>query len=105
MSGINLVYIITVLRIPAVTALGCVAAYMYSERKGLKTSRHFLTQMFPGYSDTFYFRCDFLLSAIIGTVIARILYVTDTEYQAFVAGLGWTAAFSIAIADRQQSGG
>ncbi|WP_158930185.1 hypothetical protein [Acidisphaera sp. S103] len=81
--------------LPSITLLGCVTAYIYCEQKGLKNSQKFLTKFFPNRTPRFYFRSDFVLSAIIGTCIGIILYSPKTGYQALAAGVGWTAAFSL----------
>jgi hypothetical protein len=86
--------------IPSITLLGCITAYVFSEQKGIKSSANFLKGMFPQRSKAFYFRTEFIMSAVIGTCIGIILYSPQTEYQALAAGIGWTAAFSIIKADR-----
>jgi hypothetical protein len=92
--------VITLANIPSVTLLGCVTAYVFSEQKGIKSSRKFLNGFFPRRSAEFYLRVDFLLSALIGTCIGIILYSPATSYQALAAGIGWTAAFSLIKAER-----
>jgi hypothetical protein len=87
--------------IPSITLLGCVTAYVFSQRKGIKSSIRFLKGFFPRRSPAFYFRLDFILSVITGTCIGVILYSPITEHQALAAGLGWTAAFSILTAESQ----
>jgi hypothetical protein len=86
--------------IPSVTLLGCVTAYIFSEQKGLKSSSRFLKSFFPERSEAFYFRTDFIISALVGTCIGIILYSPITEYQALAAGVGWTAAFNIVKAEK-----
>jgi uncharacterized membrane protein YbjE (DUF340 family) len=86
--------------IPSITFLGCVTAYVFSQQKGIKSSIRFLKGFFPRRSSAFYIRVDFILSVIIGTCIGAILHAPiTTEYQALAAGLGWTAAFSIIMAE------
>jgi hypothetical protein len=93
--------VLTWLTIPSVTALGCLTAFIYCEQKGVKGSRDFLRKFFPGHTKAFYLRCDFALSVLVGTVIGIILYSPTSAYQALAAGLGWTAAFNIASAERR----
>lgn len=96
---LNLSSALDFLIIPCLTSLGCVTAFVYCEHKGFEKSQNFFRQMLPGKSDTFYFRSDFIISAILGTVIGIVIYSPTTEYQALAAGLGWTAAFSIVKSD------
>jgi hypothetical protein len=92
--------------LPSVTALGCVTAYVYSEQKEIESSHQFLRRFFPDRSDAFYFRVDFFMTAVVGTCIGQILYQPRNTYQALAAGIGWTAAFSIAkIEKRRQATG
>ena len=72
---------VAVLSLPSITLLGCVTAYVYSEQKGIKSSLKFLSKFFPRRSQTFYFRVDFVISALIGTSIGIILYSPTTGYQ------------------------
>jgi hypothetical protein len=96
----DLAAVVTLLDFPSITLLGCVTAYIFSEQKGVKSSVRFIKTLFPKRSSVFYFRFDFILSALVGTCIGIILYSPKTEYQALAAGLGWTAVFSIIKADR-----
>jgi hypothetical protein len=89
------------LAIPFVTALGCITAFIYSEQKGLKGSLNFWKKCFPGRTDAFYFRADFIMSALVGTGIGLILYSPQNPHQALAAGIGWTAAFNLVKAERK----
>jgi uncharacterized membrane protein YbjE (DUF340 family) len=95
LSELDIHAVLGLVSIPSTTLLGCVAAYVYSDQKGIKSSRRFLNGLFPRRSSAFYLRLDFAMSAIIGTCIAIILYSPITAYQALAAGVGWTAAFSV----------
>ena len=94
--------LLALLSIPSITLLGCITAYVFSEQKGIKSSQKFLAKFFPQRSPTFYFRVDFVVSALIGTAIGIILYSPTTGYQALAAGVGWTAAFNIVKAEARK---
>jgi hypothetical protein len=96
----DLKLLIDALALPSVTALGCVTAYVYSEQKELESSLRFLRRFFPNREDTFYFRADFFVTAVVGTCIGLLLYDPRNHYQALAAGIGWTAAFSIVKAEK-----
>lgn len=74
MGDLDFRTIIAFAAIPSTTMLGCVAAYVYSDQKGLKSSTKFLADLFPNRSSVFYLRADFVMSVLIGTCIAIILY-------------------------------
>lgn len=93
---IDIQFISDALRLPSLTALGCVTAYVYSEQKEIESSLDFLRKFFPDKHDAFYFRIDFFITAVVGTCVGLTLYAPTNPYQALAAGIGWTAAFSIA---------
>src|SRR5262249_17829594 len=89
---------------PALTFLGCVTAYIFAGQKGF-SSQTFLKKFFPGRSAHFYFRADFFLSVVVGTGIGFALYLPHNVHSALAAGIGWTAAFSMARAERRTRAG
>ena len=100
-SNLHLSEMVAWLTIPAMTALGCMTAYIFCEQKQVKGSRDFLEGFFPGHTPVFYLRCDFALSVIVGTIIGVALYSPNTVYQAVAAGRGWKAAFNIVSSQRR----
>jgi hypothetical protein len=95
MSAADLRWLIDLVTLPALTAFGCVAAYAYCDHKGMRNSERFWKRLMPGRHSSFYFRADFLMSAIFGTIVGIGVYSPRNSHEALAAGLGWTAAFTI----------
>ena len=93
--GSKLDLFIAVGSIWSLTALGCILAYIYCDHKGVKSSEEFLQKMLPARSPEFYFRTDFCMSCVLGTVVGVIAYAPANAVQALGAGIGWTAAFGV----------
>jgi hypothetical protein len=91
--------------LPSLTLLGCAVAYIYADQKGIRSARAFLEKCFPQKTEWFYYRVDFLLTAMIGTAVGTALYAPLSTHQAIAAGVGWTAIFSIATVPRAVSHG
>ena len=86
--------------LPSLTLLGCAVAYIYADQKGIRSARAFLEKCFPQKPEWFYYRVDFLLTAMIGTAVGTALYAPLSTHQAIAAGVGWTAIFSIVTVPR-----
>ncbi|MBO9574137.1 MAG: hypothetical protein J7494_00230 [Sphingobium sp.] len=98
---INFQVAVAVATIWFLTALGCIVAFIYCEHKGIRSSEDFWRKMLPERSTAFYFRADFLLSCVVGTVIGIVAFNPNTSVEAISAGLGWTAAFGVLKAKTQ----
>jgi len=79
------------------TLFGSVGMYVFSNYKGFDNSINFLKRMLPNRSDTFYFRCDFVLMSLTGAIIGLITFSPQGLYQALAAGFGWTGAMNVLL--------
>lgn len=61
---------------------------LYSE--DFKGTKPFLQKMFPNKTDTFYFRFDFLILPIIGSLLAFVLLDPINIKTSIFAGLSWS---------------
>jgi len=71
--------------------------YIFSNRKGFDNSIIFLKKMLPNKSDTIYFRLDFILMSVTGTLIGLITFSPQGTYQALAAGFGWIGAMNVLL--------
>jgi hypothetical protein len=85
------------LRIGLTTLFGSAGMYVFSAYKGFDNSINFLKRMFPGRSDTFYYRFDFFLMSLSGATIGLITFAPQGIYQALAAGFGWTGAMNVLL--------
>lgn len=73
------------------TWLGSVCGHvlsLYSDE--FKGSKPFLEKMFPNQSDTFYFRLDFLILPLIGSLLACVLLEPSNIKTCIFSGLSWS---------------
>lgn len=83
--------------------IGAICAHilsLYSQE--FKGTIPFLKQMFPNKSDTFYFRLDFLVLPLIGTLMAFVLLEPTSLKSSIFAGLSWSGTL-IALLKRNSS--
>lgn len=81
----------------SVTLFGAAGMYVFSSFKGFENSINFLKRIIPDKSDTFYYRSDFLLVSVSGTIIGLITFSPQSVYQALAAGFGWTGAMNVLL--------
>lgn len=84
-------------RIVLITLFGSAGMYVFSTFKGFDNSINFLRRIVPNHSDTFYFRCDFVLMSFTGALIGLITFAPQGIYQALAAGFGWTGAMNVLL--------
>jgi hypothetical protein len=85
------------LKIIITTLFGSAGMYVFSSYKGFDNSINFLKRMMPGRSDTFYYRSDFVVMSLSGTIIGLITFSPQGIYQALAAGFGWAGAMNVLL--------
>jgi hypothetical protein len=55
------------------------------------------TLLAVGRSDTFYYRSDFVVMSLSGTIIGLITFDPQGIYQALAAGFGWAGAMNVLL--------
>lgn len=85
-----------------ITLFGATFAYMFSIRRGFTGSETFLKRFFPGKTETFYFRLDFVLVTFCGSLIGTIFYAPGNPFQALAAGIGWVGAVNVLVGTQAQ---
>jgi hypothetical protein len=85
------------IRIALITLFESAGMYVFSAYKGFDNSINFLKRMLPNKSDTFYYRCDFVLMSFVGAAIGLITFSPQSIYQALAAGFGWTGAMNVLL--------
>ncbi len=99
-SGVSMFNLFSILHGPigwklffyAVTLFGSMAMYVFSLNKGFNGAGDFLRRFFPGKSDVFYDRLDFVLVVVFGSIIGSIFFSPQTAFGALAAGFGWVGA-------------
>ncbi len=86
------------------TWIGAIIAHMLTVYgKDFKGAIPFLTQLVPGKTPAFYFRLNFILLPIIGTVIAMITMEPDGWRNCIFAGLSWEGSLNLIIHKSEKS--
>jgi len=67
---------------------------IFSLHKGFKGAEEFLKTFWPGRSDRFYFRINFITVAVSGSIIGMIFYAPDSGLKSLVAGFSWVGALN-----------
>jgi hypothetical protein len=77
--------------------LGALILHIFSFDRGFQGAKGVLVQLWPGKTDVFYYRLNFVLMIILGPIVGLVM--TDPSYvkQAFAAGLGWVGVINTAI--------
>jgi predicted small integral membrane protein len=83
------------------TALGCMLLYVYADVKEFSRSRDFVQGIFPMRGQAFHNRVDFLMSVVLGSVVATVIFVPAHAVEAIAAGLGWIGGVNAAIARKK----
>ena len=78
-----------------ITLFGCVAMYIFSNQKGFQGTIAFLKKFFPKRTKLFYYRTDFFLVTIAGSIIGTIFFNPTSTIEALAAGFGWVGAINI----------
>jgi hypothetical protein len=78
--------------------------YMFRLNRDFTGARAFLEGMFPKRSKAFYFRVDFFLTAVVGSVIGFVLLRPTDPVQAISAGGSWLSAFQLVMTPRGSKG-
>jgi hypothetical protein len=86
------------------TLIGAAAMYVFSLHQGFEGSVAFLKRMFPGKSDVFYDRFDFLVVTFLGSFIGYVLFEPKYYPQALSAGLGWVSAVNVVMNKIKKAG-
>lgn len=85
------------------TWLGAICAHILSlYSSSFKGTIPFLKNLFPGKSKVFYFRLDFLVLPVIGTLLAYVLLEPVGLKSSIFAGLSWSGTL-IALLKRSTS--
>ena len=71
------------------TAFGAVLMLLFGLIKGLPSTKERVKTLYPGRSETFYERTDFVILWIAGTLLAWFLYNPTNPRQSIIAGLTW----------------
>ena len=73
--------------------MGSLCAHILSlYTKDFKGTTPFFKKIFPGKTSTFYFRLDFIVLPIIGTILAIALLEPSNIKTAIFSGLSWSGA-------------
>jgi hypothetical protein len=72
-----------------VVGIGCAAGRVFPFQREFQGSREFLEHMFPGRTDVYYERADFLLTSVMGSILGMLLVQPATIHTALATGLGW----------------
>jgi hypothetical protein len=87
-----------------ITLFGATAMYVFSLQKGFKGAGLFLRRFFPGKSEIFYDRMDFLLVVMFGSVIGTIFFWPGSAIAALAAGFGWVGATNTLLSAHHPAG-
>jgi hypothetical protein len=74
--------------------------YLFASAKGLESTVPRLKLLIPGKSDTFYYRLDFFLVIILGSLVGYIFFEPKQSIQALAAGCGWVGALNVLIQEK-----
>jgi hypothetical protein len=82
--------------------LGAIITYLFASTKGLESTVPKLKQLFPGKTETFYYRLDFFLVVIIGSIVGYIFFAPTQTIQALASGCGWVGALNLLLQQKPQ---
>ena len=80
-----------------VTLFGATAMYVFSLNKGFDGAVGFLKKVFPGRTDSFYYRVDFLIVSFAGSIIGTIFFSPTNNLQVLAAGFGWVGTVNVLL--------
>lgn len=75
--------------------------YMFSVVKGFQGTLSTLRNLLPNRSNSYYYKLDFLIVAIAGSIIGTIFFRPQDPLQALAAGLSWFGALSVLAKQNQ----
>jgi hypothetical protein len=76
---------------------GSASAIIFAPAKKMPSSVGWLKQMWPGHSDDWYVRRDFVLTWALGAVAAYFVFLPTNATQAFFAGLGSVSTIRMVV--------
>jgi hypothetical protein len=86
-----------------ITLLGALCMYLFSFNKGFNGAAPKLRKLFPGRTEVFYERWDFILVVVLGSVIGSIFFGPRDSVHALAAGFGWVGAVNVLLAKKSRS--
>ena len=87
-----------------VTLFGAAVVNVLKLRHDFEGSVAFFKKIFPGKSETFYSRLDFVVVSLVGSIIGMIVFQPSNAIQALSAGFGWVSSLNVLLAGRTQPG-
>ena len=83
-----------------ITLFGATAMYVFSLNRGFDGAVYFLKRFFPGRSDAFYDRVDFLVVILSGSIVGTVFFSPDNALEALAAGFGWVGAMNVLLSHK-----
>lgn len=80
-----------------ITLFGAAFVYVFKLHHDFEGSVAFFKKAFPGKSEAFYIRLDFIVVAIVGSIVGEIVFKPGNSIQALSAGFGWVSSLNVVL--------